>query len=463
METKNSGQLQWEHKPFRELIRLGWPIAVSMVSYSVMTLVDTMFVGHLGADALAGVGLGAVLAFVTLVFGVGLVRAAKTLISQSIGAGKPEEYGAYLGAALLLGILYSLVALGIAQLLALWLGSGHADAAHRNASVYLHVRSLGAPLFIGYMALREGRYGKGDARSPMFATIVANIANIALNFLFVVMWKKGVAGSATATVLAQAIEALVLVYVQSREGFGVRLMRRAHVDALIKIGVPSGLQFALELGAFALLATITSTMGSVQMAAHQIALQVIHFSFLPAFALGEAASVLAGNAVGARREELVLKVARSAWWVAAAYTGACTIVFVVGATWIGSIFTDDVEVQHVVFVLLLIASAFQIADAANIVARGVLRGAGDVRVPALVGVVTAWLMSPPLAWLLGVVAHLGAAGAWLGLTAEIFLGAGFLWWRLLRGHWLAAARASRDAIPEAQRLVEAIPAHIAAE
>lgn len=462
VEKKESGHIAWEQRPFRELVRLGWPITVSMLSYSVMTLVDTMFVGHLpnSASALAGVGLGAVLAFVTLVFGIGLVRGSKTLISQAIGAGKPEEYGAYLGAALLLGVVYSLAALAVAQGIAWWLGSGVADEAHQQASTYLHVRSLGAPLFIGYMAMREARYAKGDARNPMFATILANVANVALNYLFVIVLHKGVIGSATATVCAHAVEALVLVFVQAREGFDLRRMRKQHLRDLIQVGVPSGLQFALEMGAFALLATIVSSTGAVQMAAHQIALQVIHFSFLPAFALGEAASVLAGNAVGARREDLIMKVSRTTLWVASIYTGFCTLIFVFGAPWIGALFTEDVNVQNVVRTLMIIASVFQVADAANIVARGVLRGAGDVRIPALVGVITAWVMSPPLAWLLGVVAHLGAAGAWLGLTAEIFLGAGILWWRLVRGRWLVAVRRDRDerlSVPSADQDDSEVP------
>lgn len=429
--------LSWSDRPGRELVRLSWPIAVSMLSYSLMSLVDTMFVGHMGSAALAGVGLGAVLSLSTLVFGIGLVRGAKTLISQAVGAGRAEEYGPYLGASMLLGLLYSVLALLAAQGIAWWLGAGNADPAHHQASIYMHVRSCGAPFVLLYMAIREARYGKGDARSPMVATLIANLANIALNVLFVIVLRMGVFGSALATALAHAIEALALVAVQWREGFGVRGMTRAHVRALRDVGVPSGLQFALEVGAFALLASIVSMTGAVNMAAHQIALNLIHVSFLPAFALGEAAAVLTGNAVGARRSDLIHVVAKSAVLLAGAYTGACTILFVVFSRVIGRVFTDEVPVQHLVATLMIIAACFQVADAANMVARGVLRGAGDVRVPALIGVVTAWVMSPPLAWLLGVTWHMGAVGAWIGLTGEIFLGAGVLWWRLLRSKFRA--------------------------
>lgn len=430
---QNSMSLSWSERPGRELIRLSWPIAVSMLSYSLMSLVDTMFVGHMGSDALAGVGLGAVLSMSTLMFGIGLVRGAKTLISQAMGAGRREEYGAYLGASLLLGVMYSLLALAVAQGMAFWLSSGHADASHQHASLYLHVRSLGAPFVMTYMAVREARYGKGDAHSPMMATLMANVANVGLNVLFVLVLRMGVFGSALATCIAHGVEALVLVVVQAREGFDIRRTTRAHIRALRDVGVPSGVQFALEMGAFAVLTTIVSLTGAVNMAAHQVALNVIHLSFLPAFALGEAAAVLSGNAVGAGRSELVHVVAKSGLRIAGAYTGACTVLFVVLSGVIGKVFTDEVPVQHLVATLLIIAACFQVADAANMVARGVLRGAGDVRVPALIGVITAWVMSPPVAWFLGIVLHMGAVGAWLGLTAEIFVGAAVLWWRLLRG------------------------------
>jgi MATE family multidrug resistance protein len=93
--------------------------------------------------------------------------------------------------------------------------------------------------------------------------------------------------------------------------------------------------------------------------------------------------------------------------------------------------------------LIRISALFLVADAANVIARGALRGAGDVVYPAVVGVVTAWLGAPPLAWLLGLELGWGAAGGWLGLTAEIFIGAAIVWHRVETRGWQASAEASR--------------------
>src|SRR5207249_3195361 len=135
----------------------------------------------------------------------------------------------------------------------------------------------------------------------------------------------------------------------------------------------------------------------------------------PAFAVGEAASVMAGQAVGARRDALVLRVARLGLLAAGAYTGACSIVFALGGGLIVAGFTTAPALTSVAVRLLQVAAAFQVFDGANVIARSVLRGAGEVRFAAVVGVTTSWVLTPPLAWLLGYRLGLGAFGGWLGL------------------------------------------------
>ena len=107
-------KLRWKHKPIPELVRLAWPIAVSMLSYSVMTLVSTLFVGRLGANALAGVGLGGVAAFGLIVFGFGLLRSVKVVVSQATGAGRRGDLAVYVAAAVGLAVVLGVA--GIDQL-----------------------------------------------------------------------------------------------------------------------------------------------------------------------------------------------------------------------------------------------------------------------------------------------------------------------------------------------------------
>jgi MATE family multidrug resistance protein len=207
--------------------------------------------------------------------------------------------------------------------------------------------------------------------------------------------------------------------------------------------LPTGLQFLIEMGSFTLLTVMVSRYSEAHMAAHQITLQVIHFSFLPAVALGEACSVLVGQAVGAMREQLVRRVARLAMWTAGIYAGGWTLVFALAGRAISAGFTDDPELTRLTVQLLAIAAVFQVFDAANIIGRSALRGTGDVRFPAVVGVCLAWLLTPPSMWLLGYQLGLGAIGGWIGLCGELILGAAIFWWRLERENWRAAMTRAR--------------------
>src|SRR5689334_13452921 len=156
LPARTVSSLSWHERPGRELLRLAWPITVSMVSFSAMTLASTAFVAHIGADELAGVGLAGVVGFALVCFGIGLLRGAKTLVSQAVGADRrdriPELLAAALGLALVLGVLAVIAGQVIAPVLAALSASPRAGA---FAAQYLAIRSLGAPLVLLYAALRE--------------------------------------------------------------------------------------------------------------------------------------------------------------------------------------------------------------------------------------------------------------------------------------------------------------------
>lgn len=459
MAAGNESWQAFDEDPTRELLRQSGPIAISMVSYSLMTLADTLLIGGYGAAALAGVGLGGTMTFVLLCFPLGLLRATKTLIAQALGA-KASGHVAYVGASVLLALALGLAVAALGQGLGLLLPKIAAtEASGEAARLYLSIRVLGAPFAIAAMALREARWAENDGRWAALSSVIGNGANIALAWIFLGPLHLGVAGAAWATVIAHGIELLALVPSQAKAGFGLGLVRRGHLHSLLKVGLPSAVQFLLEVGSFAILAGLLAAHSEVAMAAHQVALQAIHFSFLPALAVGEAASVLAGNAVGAGRLDVVRGLARSALKIVSVYTVLCTVLFAFGASAIAAAFTDDPALAAVATKLLWIAAAFQILDGANIVARSVLRGAGDVRVPALIGILTAWCCTPPLTWLLAWRAELGAVGAWLGITAEVVVGAGLLWWRLRSAAWHEPARQTRAMVEaEAARGQAVVPA-----
>ena len=441
---------------FRELVSLAWPITVSTLSFSVMTVVDTAFVGRLGSAALAGVGLGGIALWTVVCFGFGLLRAVKVLVSQGVGAGEREQVLPFLAAgvyaALGLGAVSLAVGFPIAHCLPRFSASLEAGAA---AYTYLSIRLLGAPIVLVSGAIREARYGFGDSRSPMYAALVSNAIHIPLNYLLIFRADWGIAGAAYATLLVQLIELGWLLSIQMRLGFGFDRARLSHIRSVFRIGLPTGSEFLLGVAAFSALVLLIARMGEADLAAHQVALQILHFAFMPAVAIGEAASVLAGRAVGANDDRKVFAVAKNALWLAGLYAAGCAVVFGFGAVPLLRLFSTDSKVQSVGVHLLYVAAGFQIFDAANIVARAVLRGTGDVRVPALLAIGSGWSFVPGLTWLLGIHYGLGAVGGWLALTVDISVGASMFWWRLSRGYWLPAAMRSRQRLAQGEVQVAA--------
>ena len=439
--------LTWADRPGRTLVRLAWPIAISMVSYSAMTLASTAFVAHVGADELAGVGLAAVVGFSFVCFGVGVLRGAKTLVSQAVGADRRDRIPTLLGAAVALALVLGVAALVAGQLVApLLVRLSASPRAGAFAAQYLAIRSLGAPLVLLYAALREARYGEGDTRSPMRASLAANAVNIALDATLILGLHWGVQGAAIATICANATELALLAVPMRKQLAGMRWARRALRDVWAQ-GLPNGLQFVMEVGVFLILTVLVAGMSAIDAAAHQMVLHLINVSFLPAHSLAEAAAVLVGQAVGANRDALVPRVARRALALGAGYSASCLVMFaLVGSAVAHALAGSNAALGDRATALVHVALLFLVADAANVIARGVLRGTGDVKYAAIVGISTSWLTTPILTWILGIWAGLGVVGGWLGLAAEIIVGASLFWLRVWRGGWRPAAAASRRAM-----------------
>jgi MATE family multidrug resistance protein len=445
MNTREQREkLRWRLKPFPELVRLAWPIAVSMLSYSVMTLVDTLFAGRLGATALGAVGFGGVVTFTVLCFGIGLLRAANVLVSQAVGAGRRDRVRSYVGAALLLAVAVGGAMTLVGQLVARLLPSlVDGSAAVRLAQRYVAIRLVAAPLILVGFAIREIRFGLGDSRSPMRTALIANAAHIPLNGTLIFTAGLGVTGAAISTVIAQAFEAAMLLAVQRRDGLGMRAFGRRDVLDIWNTGIPMALEALFNVGSFSVLVTLVARVSDTDLAAHQVANQTALFALLPMMAVGEAAGVLAGQAVGAGEDGLVRRVARIAVLTGSAYGLLCSTTYVLFGPWIAGTLTHDPRVSAIAVRLLWIAAGWQCFGALYMVGAAVLRGTGDVRFATIAMVVIAWVVTPPFAVLLGIHFGLGAVGGWLALLGEWAIGGAVLYLRVERRGWLPAAAKSR--------------------
>ena len=443
-----------------ELTQLAWPIAVAMGGETVMGLVDAKLVGGLGRAALGGVGLGVTLMYLGYAVVMGIMRGVKVRTAFAVGENRPEDGLAYARGGMLLAVVIGCLMFVLGRDVSVLLQAMGTDPELvAPATQFFAAVTWGSPAAAVLVALVQHRQALGDSRSPMVVALAANIVNITLAYLLIygraglpALGVRG-AGYATATVQYLEVVALLALFVRdTRRSAKSTLGVRKALREVFELGGPTGLQFGAEMLAFTAFTGILGSLASAEIASHQIALAVIRTSFLPGAAVAEAASVLVGRALGQRRLDEADRVTYSALGMAVAFMAACGVVFGTCGGAIARAFTTDAEVVAIATRLLAVAAVFQVLDAVNIVLRGALRGAKDVRFTAIVGTAVVWTCIPTSAWLFGKVLGLGALGGWFGFVGETTLASAILWVRYRRAPWRAQYQGSKPAvvsIPEA--------------
>jgi MATE family multidrug resistance protein len=446
----------------RELLQLAWPIAAAMFGETFIGLVDTKLVGGIGPAALGGVGIATMLMFLNYAVVFGIMRGVKVRTAFAVGMGRPQDGVRYARAGMLIGALAGVFVLVLARDISWALALLRVDPELvAPAREFLAAVTLGAPATCVLAALIQHRQAIGDSRTPMVVGILGNVFNAV--FAYGMIYGRfglpalGVRGAGYATAITENVELVAMLWLLVRDtkkdARAMTIDLRTALREVAELGVPTGLQFGTEMLAFASFTAIIGSIGSREMAAHQIALQTIRVSFLPGVAVGEAGSVLVGRALGQRRLDEADRVTLAALKVAVTFMASCALVFALAGGAIVSSFTQDPRVIAIARKLLLVAAVFQILDAVNIVLRGALRGAKDVRWVAVIGIGSIWAFIPACAWFLGRQHGMGALGGWFGFIGETSVGAALCWLRWKRGAW------RKDYAPLARDLEACSPGH----
>ena len=414
----------------RDLVRLALPVTTVQVGMMTMGVVDTAMVGRVGAADLAAVALGTMYFFLISILGLGVLMAVDPIIAQ--GAGARDDAAVARGVqrglllAVVLGVVASLLHLPAAAVLALL---------HQQPEVVpiagAYVRALipGILPFFVFSVFRQSLQALHHTRALVIAIVVANVANVFLNWVFVFghlgLPALGAQGAGIATSLTRWLMALGLL------GAAWPLLRplllpirreiwqREPLLRIIRIGVPIGLHHELEFGAFGVTAVLMGTLGTVEMAAHQIALNIASITFMVPLGVGTAASVLVGQAVGRGDSPGARRAAAVSLAGGIGFMGTSAGVMVLFPAALAGIYTDLDTVLRLAVALIPIAGAFQVFDGIQVVSAGTLRGLGDTRVPMLIGLVGFWLIGLPVSVALAFGAGLGPLGLWWGLVAGL--------------------------------------------
>jgi len=419
-----------------------------MLGDTAMGLVDTRLVSGLGPATLGGVGLAITLMYLSYATVFGVMRGVKVRAAHALGAGAAHHGIRYAQAGVLLGLGAGIAVFAWGRDVT-WVlrGLGVDPALWVPAREFLAARTVLAPATCALSALVQWRQGVGDARTPMRVTLLGNLLNAGLAWSLIHghfgLPRLGVAGAGYATAFAECVSALTLGALLVRASWRERAVLalpdvptlRGALRSVLSLGLPTGAQFGVETAAFATFTVILGGLGAAELAAHQIALATLRVSFLPGVAIGESASVLVGRALGRGSLAEADRMTRAALGLAVSFMALCGLFFALGGGLVGRAFTDDPVLIAQVHRLMRVAAIFQVLDAVNIVLRGALRGAKDVRAVAALGVVIVWACVPGAAWLLGRNLGMGVLGGWLGFVGETTLCAAVFWLRWTYGGW----------------------------
>lgn len=429
---------------FKELwiiLRLAGPLIASQLAHMLMVFTDTVMMGKIGPQALAGGGLGAATYSFVSFFCVGVMAAVGTLVSIRHGAGDHQGATRLTQAGLWLAWGMALVAaLVLWNLEPVLLRFGQDEANVHMAAQFLTTLPLALPGLLSFMALRGFTSALGRATPVMVISLIGAAANYALNYALIHNWfglpNLGLMGIGLVTAIVTNCMALALaLYIRWNAAYaawpihkGLRRPSRSHLAELWRLGLPIGGTYAVEVGLFTFAAFCMGAMGSTQMAAHQIAMQSVSMAFMIPVGISYAVTMRIGHHYGAGNAQLV----RTAGRVGIGFGGAVMLsfglLFWLAPHWIIGLFLDidDPQFAEIVVLavkLLAIAAWFELFDGVQSIAMGAIRGLKDAKTTFLIGLGCYWLISAPAAWLLGFSAQMGASGVWWGLALGLLCAA----------------------------------------
>ncbi|MBA3899862.1 MAG: MATE family efflux transporter [Bacteroidetes bacterium] len=434
---------------FAKTWKLAFPICLSQLGHVMVGVADSIMVGNyggegsaIGALSLAGASLANSLFAVIIVFGVGVSFAVTPLVAAADGEKNTEKITQLLKHSILISTL-----LGLGLFVVLFFGSpllnylGQEEDVVALAIPYFNILVFSMiPLMI-FLGFKQFSEGLSHTKQAMVITIAANILNVLLNYLLIYgNWgfpELGLNGAGWATFFARLVMAIAIggfVYYHSfykpyRGGFILRDFSKKLSSRIIKLGIPIGMQFTFEIGAFAFGAVMIGWIGAVELAAHQIAISLASVTYMLASGIASATTVRVGNQLGAQNPYQLRKAGQSGFMLVLAFMFIASIFFIVFNQQLPLFFNQRPDVVEIASSLIIIAALFQLSDGVQVLGLGALRGMSDVKIPTVITVVSYWLVALPMAYLLGFIFEFGAPGVWFGLLIGLTIAAVSMYYR----------------------------------
>lgn len=414
---------------------LSWPIIFGQVSYVLMGIADNIMVGKVSAAAVAAVGFSNSVFFTVTIIGIGILSILPPMISKSKAENENEKCGALLNNGLLIAIWLGSIFMVITYFMASQFSLFKQDpAVSEIGKDFLKVIGFSAiPMFL-FLAAKQFTDGLGLTKISMYIALGGVLLNIILNYFLIYgnggFPELGALGAAWATFISRIMMAIVLLlYIQFHHKFkSYRLptffkkSTELHSE-ILKNGIPSGLQYFFEVGAFAVANLFMGWMGKDVSAAYQIVISPAALTYLFVSGFGIGASILVSESMGEHNKMNTYQYGLNALRMAFIFELFTCTLFITLYKVIPQAYIQDENVLRHAIPLMLIAGIFQIPDGIQCVCLGVLRGMYDIKIPTFFTLIAYWVISLPLGYYLAFERGLGASGVWWGLTIGLLCSA----------------------------------------
>lgn len=429
-------------KNYRATFWLAYPVVLSQLGHIMVGVVDTAMVGQIGTIEQAAVALSNSLYTLLLVFGLGVSYGITPLVAAADSTQNENEKSVLLNHSIVintfLGVILFLLLFLLSPVLHLF---NQKEEVIQQAIPFLNVMMLGMIPLCFYSGLKQFLEGLSDTRTAMVISIFSNLLNVLLNYLMIFgHWgfsEMGLMGSCWASFISRVVMAvLMFIYVRNNsrykdywKGFSVKNISRQLSLKILNIGVPSGLQWVFEVGAFSFAVIMIGWIGHKEQAAHQVALSIAAVTYMMASGISAAASVRVGNQMGLKSSGGIRIAGFSAFVMVALFMSCMALLFILFKEQLPLLFNKDAEVIGMASSLLVIAAFFQISDGTQVVALGALRGVKDVKIPTAITLVAYWMIGLPLSYVFAFRFQLGVEGVWYGLLLGLSVAAVLLFLR----------------------------------
>ncbi len=412
-----------------------------MLGHTLVGFIDNIMVGQLGTAELAAVSLGNSFVFIAMSLGIGFSTAITPLMAEADGEKNiqkgREAFTHGLILCTVLGIALFLLILGIKPLMY------HMDQPTEvvnYAMPYLNLVAFSLIPLIIFQAFKQFADGLSETKYSMWATILANLVNVALNYVLIFgkfgFPEMGIIGAAIGTLISRIVMLLFIwMALKSKdkfkpyfERFHFSNIKKSILKKIINLGFPSALQMFFEVAIFTAAIWLSGALGKNPQAANQIALNLASMTFMVAMGLGVAAMIRVGNQKGLQNFTDLRRIAMSIFLLTIFIEIIFAIVFMLFHQELPKLYLnqydvvnqiDNFKVIALAAKLILVAAVFQITDGIQVVVLGALRGMQDVKIPTIITFIAYWIIGFPISYFLGKENVYGSVGIWLGLLAGL--------------------------------------------